>query len=482
MSLTNKVVTSGFWQVGATLFEKIISLLVYVIVARIIGVEEFGYIIFCFLVLEFYNFIAGFGVKENIVRVKEMTPSFLNASFWVMLIIGFVLSCATVFIVAPVVEYFSPGPMSMILVSLGFIPILNSVSSIYVGVLQRDFNYKKLAVRGVVASSLSGAVGVSLALNDLGAYALVASKYIYILTNLLILSRLIHLNISLDFKIKEAVAIIRFGFPIMLSQGISYIGDKTMEIIAVSFLGSASLALIDVGRKFITTIYQIFLTPMNTVSLSYFSRSEEKFLAFTNMVTVSSFILFPLILIIGFHAEQLTFLVFGGGWESSSAVTQALSYGVLASCAGWFINNLLISLGEVKLILYFNIIGFVLNLIIALLFVGEGIGVYVFSLVASLSIAVVAKLIIISFKYEFDFLFFIKQLSKPLYSVALMLLGCYSFSSVFEVPMESEGVLALLAYVFASAFIGCSVYGLSVYVFFRKSILRYIREFKSSRR
>jgi len=479
VSLSRKTFSSSLWHTSAAVVEKIISLSVYVLVARQIGVEEFGHVVFCFLVLEFYNFMAGFGVKENIIRTKSLSDTFINTSFWIMFLIGGLLSTVTYFAIAPIVQSYSPGPMSEILKTLSLIPILSAINTVFVGVLQRDFDYKKLAFRGVISSGMSGLVGVSLAFNEFGAYALVGARYTYVLLNLLILFILTRLKISLTFNIKEAKSIFRFGLPIMLSQAVSFLGGKSMEIIAVSALGSVALGLIDVGKKFITTIYQMFLTPMNAVSLSYFSRVEEKFDAFTKIVTVVSFILIPLIFTIGFYAEELTFLFFGSGWLKSSLVTKLLAFGVLASCSGWFINNLLISLNEVKLVLYFNIFTLCLNIMTALIAVNFGLYVYILSLVVLLSFTEGVKLWVLKVKYGFNLLQFILQIIKPLTAAGFMVFAYYISSlALSSAEAIGQSMFGLLCYLFLNALLGLFIYGSFCYVLFRREIVFFVSELK----
>ena len=150
------VKTSVTWSFFSELIAKLISPIINIILARILVPSDFGVVAVCNMVVSFVDIItdAGFSkylVQHEFVDEKEKDES-ATVAFWTNLLISIFLW---------VIIFINAKSISMLMGNINYhkvLPIaclqliLTSFSSIQMGLLRREFSFKKLFyVRLVVA-------------------------------------------------------------------------------------------------------------------------------------------------------------------------------------------------------------------------------------------------------------------------------------------------------------------------------------------
>jgi len=369
MSIKMQALISSAWHVGAAMISKVIILLVYVVIARFVEIEEFGYVAFAYLIFEFLSIFIGAGVKDNLVKRDNWDDEYASSAFWLILLISLIISSLAIIIITPLIIYFYNQDLANIFISMSFIPILTAFRVVQAAKMERDFLYKSLALRNMVASIVAGVVGIYLAVEGYGAWALVYNKFIFSILSVLLLWWLSDFTPKLKFSKAHIKELYLFSLPIMGSEVITFWQGRVIDFIASIFLGPAAFALMDVGRKIINTFYLIVLRPLRNVSLSLLSRvnDNEKDLVYIKVVFLVSFFVYPFITVLGLHSEYVITLLFSDKWHDSVEIMAVFSYAVYPYIANWFSHTLMISVGKAPLLFKINVASMILMLIAALI-------------------------------------------------------------------------------------------------------------------
>lgn len=429
MTIKKQALMSSAWYIGANMVTKVTMLLVYAVIARFVEIEEFGYVAFAYLIFEFLSMFVGAGFKENLVKRKLWDDEYASSAFWFILLISIIISSLAIFTITPVITYFYNEDLADVFISMSFIPILSAFHVIQAAKMERDFLYKALAIRTMLASIIAGIVGIYLAFEGYGAWALVCNKFIFSIVSVSLLWWFS--NFIPKFKLSKAhiKEIYQFSLPIMGVRIITFWQSRAIDFIASIFLGPAAFALMDVGRKIINSFYLMVLTPLQNVSLSLLSRisDEEKNLTYIKIVFLVSFFIYPLITVLGLHSEYVITLIFSDKWKDSAEIMTVFSYAVYPYVANWFSNTLMISYGKTSLLFKINVVSMILVLIVALISFPFGLKALVMGLVISECLLLFIRVWLLYKVFTFDYKKFFRY-QTPVFLIGFLCILSFHFS------------------------------------------------------
>lgn len=429
MSIKMQALISSAWHMGAAMITKIIILLVYVVIARFVEIEEFGYVAFAYLIFQFLSIFIGAGIKDNLVKRDNWDDEYASSAFWFILLISIIISSLAIITITPLITYFYNEDLAKVFISMSFIPILSAFRVIQAAKMERDFLYKSLAIRNMLASIIAGIVGIYLAIEGYGAWALVYNKFIFSIISVLLLWWLSGFIPKLKFSKAHIKEIYLFSLPIMGSEVIAFWQSRVIDFIASIFLGPAAFALMDVGRKIINTFYLIVLRPLRNVSLSLLSRvrNKEKDLTYIKVVFLVSFFVYPFITVLGLHSEYVITLIFSDKWHDSVEIMAVFSYAVYPYVANWFSHTLMISYGKTSLLFKINVASMIFMLIAALICFPFGLKALVMGQVIIEYLLLFIRVWVLYKVIDFDYKKFFRY-QTPVFLIGLLCILSFHFS------------------------------------------------------
>lgn len=143
------------------------------IVARNVSVEDFAVMALAMTVVLFGTVLSDGGLGRSLIRVKDYDPDEWSSVFWLLVALGVVLALM-VMIASPLWAWFFDTPRLIpVMIALAAFPFLQSVAAVPGAELERREKYQPLAVVQTVATTVSLATAIVLALTGYGIWALV---------------------------------------------------------------------------------------------------------------------------------------------------------------------------------------------------------------------------------------------------------------------------------------------------------------------
>ncbi|MDK2778332.1 MAG: oligosaccharide flippase family protein [Pseudomonadota bacterium] len=394
------IIRSGLWSIAGSAIEKLMLLATYVLVSRQVNKEQFGYLVIVFLIVEFLSYLSSFGVAENILRRKEISASFLASSYYFIVRIALAMVLLMALVAAPIAYVFYGNELFFLVLLMSVHPLFTCINSFYLALIQRDLRYKELALRTAVVSFSSGLTGVLLALSGAGVLSMIAGRYVQAVADYIWLRKISRYRNSRQHSMAEVKEIWHFGLPLSTAQVFNFASSRFYEIFVTLLFGPAVLAILDVGRKFLMTLYRFVFTPLNSVILTYLSRADRPEKAFFKAVSLVQLLVLPIVAAMGVLAEDLVFLSFGSEWEESAFVFQVFSVAGIAQSSTWFLTQLIIQFDKSSLVLKNNIIGFLsvfLVLLLGWVFIGDDVRFVIYIMCLSVFVSAFIRVIYVSF-------------------------------------------------------------------------------------
>jgi O-antigen/teichoic acid export membrane protein len=478
VSLKKKAISGVFWNVSANGFNQVTSFVVYILLARVVAVEEFGLVAFSFLILEFCNIFIAMGINQNLIQRKEWNDDFSSSAFWVFLGVSIILACLQLLIIAPSVHFFYSEKGGYIIATLAIIPILNGLKLTHKAKLQREFKNKRNAGIESIAILFGGILSIFLALKDYGAWSIVAGRILQA-----ILSTSLTL-ISSDFKPTRQVSpqhvdeIKSFGMPMLLISLLTFFSSKSINLIIGIFLGPTIFAFITVARRPFNVLLELTMQPLNKILLPMISRVKDDEVANTyyRLIAITAFVVLPIYIGLGSVAEQFIRLSVGEKWLSSVNLMYLISLIAPTFVITWYLSTLLISRGKTKPALKITKIVCASNIIFPLLFVYWGIEAVCISFVCSAYLTVPIRFNIAKEYFNLSLYEAIKVIMPFVVSSLLMFITLASIS-YFKLILFDYLFLNIISMIL----LGGIIYLGTLVIFFRPKfnlVLQEIKHFK----
>lgn len=166
----------GVWSTLLQLSRVGINALVFILISRILAIEEIGIFSTAFAILQIFIIFVRSGVTETVVSVKDKSAEFLDTAFGVSILFG-VGSFLAMNVVSALTLFWSPD-FFIYVSALSIILLVDSVGVVPDAILRGRLELRALAMRTFIATSISAVIALSVAYAGFGAWSLVGFSFV----------------------------------------------------------------------------------------------------------------------------------------------------------------------------------------------------------------------------------------------------------------------------------------------------------------
>lgn len=359
--LRNKTLKGFMWKTIQSLASTGLSFFFMIFMTRLLSPNDYGLIgmLSVFISLSQAFIDCGFGQalvrKQNRTQTDESTVFYFN-------IVASLICYSLLFIAAPLIASFYEMPiLSDILRLQGTALIISSFSSIQVLICSINIDFKTPTYVGLVASTISGVAGIIIAYFNYGVWALVWQQII-----LAIVTTIFYYIISpwrpiWDFSYKTFREMFSFGSKLLGARLINIFYNKLAPIVIGKRYSAAELGLFTKSEQLTSFPCNTLMGIISGVSYPVLCKlqddKESLCAAYSMLIRVTAFLLFPLMIFLSFYGNQVMIALFGMQWKDAGIYMTVL-------CIPWMtvpiqcLNlNLLQVVGRSDLLLKLEIIG-----------------------------------------------------------------------------------------------------------------------------
>lgn len=317
---------SFFWSFMEQGGQRAISLLVQILLARILAPDIFGIMAIILVFVELATSIAQSGLAQALIQRQNVTSITINTAFWISMAIA-VLLYAFMFCIAPVMEtIYNYESLAVFLRILSLVIFLNGFNSIQRAILQKEMKFKALFKSNIIATLISGTLGVAGALLGFGVWALIGQTLAQSFFAGLVMLVQVSWRPKAQFDKKAALELYRYGYKICLTSilGVLYTGVSELIIGRVS--SSTDLGYYSNGRKYPQAGISVVNRSLENVFFPLFAKLQNDKARFQETVCKSvslcSYVSTPFCLCLLIIAEPLISLLLTDKWLPSVLVFQ----------------------------------------------------------------------------------------------------------------------------------------------------------------
>jgi len=361
---------------------SVIKVIGAIILARILAPDDFGLLS---MTATFILLLQNFGVNgftEAIIQQEHINHQQVSSLFWINIAISFFLASILVFFSPLVASFYQDNRLVPIINIMSISILMGGLSTQHIALLARNMKFTRIAAIRLTASLLSVAIGITLAQQNFGYWALVARR-LSLPTIIAIGSWLLCTWVPGVPKFnKQVKKLLFFGFFTYGNFLMNYLRINIDKILIGRIFGSEPLGNNDRAYHLSNVIPQQMTVPISGVAISTLSRLRDEPLRYTRYVqtllSTLGFLCMPASMLLTIIGNDLIILLLGSHWQEAGKLFSALGPGigmlVIYNTHGW----IHLSLGNAKRLFNWGIFSLavtILLFIIGIQFGTIGVGI-----------------------------------------------------------------------------------------------------------
>jgi teichuronic acid exporter len=317
-NIRGKVLTSLLWKFMERGGTQGIQFIVQIILARLLLPEDYGIIALVVIFTSIASVFVQSGLNTALIQKKDADEADFSSVFYLSLFIA-CLIYLILFFTAPFIALFYDEPqITSVFRILSITLFFGAFNSIQNAVVARNLQFKKLFFSSTGAILVSGILGVYLAYNGFGVWALVWQQ----ISNQLIVTLILWFTVKwrprLIFSVDRIRLLFSFGWKLLFASLITTLYADLRSLIIGKMYNSQMLGFYTRGQQFPSIIIKNISASIQSVMLPVISAQQDNITQVKRMVRrsmlTSTFAIFPIMVGLAIIAEPLVKILLTDKW------------------------------------------------------------------------------------------------------------------------------------------------------------------------
>ena len=349
------------WNTIDKFSSQVLYAVTGIVLANVVSKEEFGIVGAILVFQAFASLLIDSGFSTALIQRKNPNNSDYSTVFWFNMGVSVALYAVLWFCAPWIDALFHAGGRLVPLSRVMFLTfILNAAAIVQTNRLMKQMTVKMVAVSNVIGLTVSGIVGVWLALSGYGAWAIVWQSIVLAAVKSGILWFSSSWKPSAEFSMSSLRSIFSVGAGVMASSFLNTIFQNIYSFIIGAHYNLVQLGNYSQADKWskmgVMSLSQVFTASfLPLLSAKQDDRSEyERMMSKTNRFT--SYITFFAMGLLLVCSTQIFHIFFGTKWDSAILMFQLLVVRGIFTVITTLYNNYIISCGASRKYVYSEIV------------------------------------------------------------------------------------------------------------------------------
>lgn len=316
--LQGKVLSGFAWKFGERIGAQLVSFFVRIILARILLLEDYGLVAMIMIFIEIGNVFVISGFGQSLIQKKDADNLDFSSVFYFSVAMSWILY-AVIFAASPAIASFYGNPaLSPILRVLALKLPLAGVNSVQQAYVQKYMMFKRFFFSTLIGTVVSAVVGIAMAYQGFGPWALVAQYLCNSAMDTLILWVTVKWRPILKFSGTRMRELFSFGWKMLMSHLIDTTYKQFRTLVIGKIYREQELANYDQGQKFPSIIVTNVNSSIGSVLFPAMATKQGNKAELKQMVRrsiqVGSYIIWPLMIGFAVVAEPVVRIILSDKW------------------------------------------------------------------------------------------------------------------------------------------------------------------------
>ncbi|MGL5052215.1 MAG: lipopolysaccharide biosynthesis protein [Cetobacterium sp.] len=317
-NLKSKVLSSLFWKLSERAGTQGIQFIIQMILARLLSPEDYGVIAIITIFIGLANVFIQSGFSTALIQKKDADEDDFSSVFYLSLVIAGILY-VILYLTAPfIADFYKINELTKILRVLSLTLFLGAFNSIQNTVISKTMAFKKQFFSSLIAAVFSGILGIYLAYNGHGVWALVYQQLASQASICLVLLYVVKWRPKLIFSFRKVKALFKFGSRLLASSLLDTLYMNITSLVIGKVYAPSMLGYYNRGNQFPQLIVSNFNGSIQSVMFPALSSEQDNKVRVKEIVrrsiVTSSYLIFPLMIGLMIISEPLVRLLLTDKW------------------------------------------------------------------------------------------------------------------------------------------------------------------------
>lgn len=411
MDFKKSVIKGVKWTSFSTIVLAIVAIAKISILTRYLDKSDFGLIAMVTFILNFMDLFNDMGISTAILHKQNITKNEYSSLYWTNLAMSVILYIVIFLLTPLIVDFYDQPQLAIITPLLALNLIFTGIGRQFRVILQKELNFKLLAISDITSALISLIFAVYLAMKGFGVFSLVYSTILQLfLSNcIFVIMGFSKHKISFYCNLILIKDFFRIGMYQVGGQIANYF-NRDLDILIIGklfnaqILGGYSLAKQLVFRpfQFINPVVVKVASPVLAKSQNDPEALKTNYLKLLNTVSSLNILIYFLLIL---FSDQAIEILYGKDYLNVSILVKILSIYMIFRAIGNAAGSLVVATGRTDLDFKWNLL--TLAIIPLAVFTGSRWGIEYVALSLTLSMIIlfypswkflINKMTIITFK------------------------------------------------------------------------------------
>lgn len=313
-----KVVSNLAWRFAERVGAQAVQFIVSIVLARILAPEAYGTIALVTVFITILQVFVDSGLGNALIQKKNADSLDFSTVFYANVALCVVLYII-LFLAAPLIANFYNDP-SLIAITrvLGLTVVVSGIKNVQQAYVSRHLIFKKFFFSTLAGTIGAAVIGITMAYNGFGVWALVAQMLFNLTLDTIVLWITVKWRPTLQFSFKRLGSLFSFGWKLLVSSIIGTTYQNIRQLLIGKIYSSTDLALFNRGKQFPNIIVENINKSIDSVLFPTLSNEQEDKKRVKVMtrraIKTSIFIIAPLMMGLAFASTNIVRLLLTDKW------------------------------------------------------------------------------------------------------------------------------------------------------------------------
>ncbi len=469
---------NAIWSILNQSAGQMMVLIVFLVTARFISKEDFGTMAIAMLVVEVMRQFSIESIGLTLMAKAAPDKKDYNAGFLIIVATSLV-SAVVIFLGAGLLaDLLDNQKLQYALHWVCLIIVTFGASKIHETWLAKNMQFKQLALRSIFSILIGGSVGIYMAVHGYGLLSLIAQQVITTLVSTAFLWSVTHWRPGLDTTKEHVIGILKYARYISFNNSAHLANAQSDVFLAAYFLGPAATGIYNAAKRLILSATLVMSSAIGQVSMPALASASHDlaklrktyldFCLFTCVFTAPAFAGLASL------SVPIVQLLLGSSWSEAAPILSILCLPAFIISIGQLGDQVLLGMNKPSITSVFAALNGISNILLLILLAKYGLEYIAFSFALKTILLSPALLYFAHKPLTISFSDYLKPLSRPLLSSAVMAGVLY-----FGQTQMSDFHAAVQLFVLIPS--GIIVYFSSLWVFDKELVLSLIKFVRAPR-
>lgn len=329
-SVKNKAIKGAGWSFADNIMNQGITFLVGLVLARLLTPEEYGLIGIILIFIALFNSIVDSGFSNALIRKNDAKDIDFNTVFITNMVLSIVLFFVLFFSAPAIARFFNQPQLIPLTRVMGSVVIINAFAIIQRTILVKKVDFKTQTKVSLIASVMSGVIGIAMAVAGYGVWSLVGQQISRQFLNSLFLWIWAKWYPKIQFSVQSFKELFGFGWKLLVSGLIDTVWKEIYQVVIGKCYSAETLGQYTRAQQFgsifssnLTAIVQRVSYPV----LSEIQDDEARLkAAYKKVIKVTMLVTFSCMLGLAVIAEPMIVTLIGEQWLPAVPLLQIICF------------------------------------------------------------------------------------------------------------------------------------------------------------